>query len=392
MTRALAGSDEEPTIMNGSGEAADAPDRPESGSQEAAKQVGDLLSSTELADALESEQFKKFLDNLPVAIVVAKITAEPERIVYANLAFEVLGGDPTATVGNTWSALDAYREDEKPNLNLGKAILEGEEFLGTFRREAVDARLTLVEAYATVIETEGGTERFRLAVLVDVTERELQHREELARAANEKDTLLKELQHRVRNSLQIVTALVRLEARNARQGKTPDFDRIASRIGALSVLYKALLNDGNKQEVDLGEYLSGIASASMSSHAKEGIVLDLKVESCMVTISIAMATGLVVNEVMTNAFKYAFVGRQQGTIKLRCLREGERCAILIGDNGIGLPSGVSWPPPNKISSLIVQSLRENARTEIEVHSKPGEGTAITFAVPLLAPKPQNGLE
>jgi PAS domain S-box-containing protein len=379
--------------MHDGSEVPDSFDRPESGSQKAAKQVSDLLSSTELADALESEQFKKLLDNLPVAIVVGRITTEAERIVYANLAFEAMTGvDTVAVVGKSWSSLDAYREDEQPGLHLGKAILEGEEFLGTFRREAADTKLTLVEAYATVVETEDGAVRYRLAVIVDVTERELQHREELARAANEKDTLLKELQHRVRNSLQIITALVRLDARNARHGKTPDFDRIASRIEALSILYKTLLNDGNNQEVDLGEYLSGIASASMSSHAKEGIVLDLKVESCLVTISVAMATGLVVNEVMTNAFKYAFVGRPQGTIKLRCLRQDERCAIVISDDGVGLPAGVSWPPPNKISALIVQSLRENARTELEVHSKSGAGTAVAFAVPLVAPKAQNGHE
>jgi PAS domain S-box-containing protein len=376
--------------MSGSGED---PDSRGSELQETAKQVGDLLSSTELAEAIESEHFKTFLDNLPVAIVVAKIAGEAERIIYANLAFEsVSGGDAAGVVGKPWMVLDHYRHDENPELHLGKAVLEGEEFVGTFRREAIDAKLTLIEAYSTVIESASGAEQFRLVVLVDVTERELQHREDLIRATNERDGLLKELQHRVRNSLQIITALIRLDARNAREGKTPDFDRIASRIDALSVLYKVLLNDGNRQEVDLGEYLSGIASASMSSHAKEGIILDLKVESCIVSISVAMAVGLVVNEVMTNAFKYAFVDRERGTIKLRCVREDKQCSILIGDDGVGLPAGASWPPSNKISSLIVQSLRETARTEIHVHSKSEEGTEVIFAVPLLPSKSQNGHE
>jgi PAS domain S-box-containing protein len=359
-------------------------DHSKTGPEEAAKQVGELLSSTELAEVLENDHFKQFLDNLPVAIVVAKITAQGERIVYANLAFESLSGQTAAAVvGEPWAALDAYRDDEKPDLHLGKAILEGEEFLGTFRRDVGDTKLTLVEGYGTLIEPESGTERFRLVVLVDVTERELLQREEQARTAHEKDTLLKELQHRVRNSLQIITALIRLEARNAREGKTPNFERIASRIQALSALYEALSADEKGQRVDLGEYLSQIASAAMRSHAKEGVTLDLKVESCIVSINIAMPTGLVVNEVMTNAFKYAFAARERGTITLRCLREGERCSILIGDDGVGLPPGSSWPPPDKISTLIVQSLRENARTKIEVRSKFDEGTIVTFAVPIV---------
>ena len=360
-------------------------------SEEAAKQVDELLSSTELTAALENEHFKKFLDNLPVSIVIAKIVADSERIVYANLAFEALSGRTVAdVVGERWSALDAYRDEEKPDRHLGKAVFESEEFLGTFLRETVDTKLTLVEAYATIIESENGTDRFRLVVLVDVTERELLQREELVRTANEKDTLLRELQHRVRNSLQIITALIRLEARSAQEGKTPNFDRIASRIEALSVLYKALSADGKSQVVDLGEYLSEIASAAMRSHAKEGVVLDLKVESCMVSVNVAMPAGLVVNEVMTNAFKHAFVGRQRGTITIRCLREDRWCSIVIGDDGIGLPAGCSWPSRDKISTLIVQSLRENARTEIKVHSKLGEGTMVTFAVPIVHPKPENG--
>src|SRR5690242_8566986 len=128
-------------------------DHSKTGPEEAAKQVGELLSSTELAEVLENDHFKQFLDNLPVAIVVAKITAQGERIVYANLAFESLSGQTAAAViGEPWAALDAYRDDEKPDLHLGKAILEGEEFLGTFRRDVGDTKLTLVEGYGTVIE------------------------------------------------------------------------------------------------------------------------------------------------------------------------------------------------------------------------------------------------
>jgi PAS domain S-box-containing protein len=366
--------------------------RSQPNSDDAAKQVDELLSSPELAEALESEHFKRFLDNVPIAIVVARILGSEERIVYANVAFENLSGQTLATVeGEKWSVLDAYRHDEDSNRRLGQAVLQGEEFLGTFRREASDTKLTLVEAYATVVESENGAERFRLAVLVDITERELLQ-QELERASRDKDVLLKELQHRVRNSLQIITALVRLEARNARQGKTLNFDSIASRIQALSILYDALSSDLKGREVDLGEYLSQIASAAMRSHAKEGILLDLKVESCMVSVNVAMPAGLVVNELMTNAFKHAFAGREHGTITLHCLREGGGCSILVADNGVGLPSGVTWPPKGKISTLIVQSLLENAKTNLKVDSKPGHGTMVAFTIPVLAPKALNGNE
>jgi PAS domain S-box-containing protein len=350
-------------------------------SSETAKQVDDLLSSPELAEALENEHFKRFLDQVPVAIVIGKPGSGEEKIAYVNNAFEVLTGRSAASVvGEEWSVLDQYQREHQPELRLGQAILNGEEFLGTFRRAATDTKLTLVEAYATTIDREDGPGHFRLVVLVDVTDRELLYREESERYARDKDTQLKELQHRVKNSLQIITALVRLEARNAREGKTVDFDSIASRIQSLSLLYDALSGNSNGQEVDVGEYLSKIASAAMSSYAKEGIVLDLKVESCMTSVNVAMPTGLVVNEIMTNAFKHAFSGRERGTITVRCLRHNDLCSITVADDGVGLQPAL-WPPPGKISTLIVQSLVENAKANPQIHSEPGRGTKVTFTVP-----------
>ena len=352
-------------------------------SPDTAKQVDDLLSSPELVEALENEHFRRFLDQVPIAIVIGKPGRNEERIVYANNAFENLSGHSvTSVIGEKWSILDSYRRDDQPEIRLGQAVLQAEEFLGAFRHDAVDTKLTLVEAYATIVDPEDGPEHFRLVVLVDITERELLHREEFERCSRDQDMLLKDLQHRVKNSLQIITALVRLEARNAREGKTVDFDAIASRIQSLSLLYDTLSGTSNSQEVDLGEYLSKIASAAMSSYAREGIVLDLKVESCMTSINVAMPTGLVVNEIMTNAFKHAFSDRDRGTITVHCLRERDGCSITVADDGVGLRSDLVWPPPGKISTLIVQSLVENAKATPEVYSEPGRGTKISFTVPL----------
>jgi PAS domain S-box-containing protein len=360
-------------------------------SEDAAQQLDELLSSAELAEALESEHFKRFLDQLPVAIIVAKLVGSEEKIVYANLAFETLTGQgPAAVAGQKWSVLDSYRLDDNAELRLGTAVLEEEEFLGTFRRETADTKLTLIEAYATAIDSENDSEHFRLVVLVDITERELLQREETERQLRDKDTLLKELQHRVKNSLQIITALIRLDARNAREGKTVNFDRIASRIQALSILYDALSPDVKTHEIDLGEYLSAIASAAMRSHAKEGIRLDLKVESCPVSVNIAMPTGLVVNEIMTNAFKYAFADRKSGTVKVHCLRQGDSCSVLVADDGVGFPPDYTWPPAGRISALIVQSLRENAKANLRIESRAGHGTAISFMVPVLSRTVANG--
>ena len=197
---------------------------------------------------------------------------------------------------------------------------------------------------------------------------------------HERDTLLRELQHRVKNNLQMITALIRMETRNATTSDQKRFERLAGRVDALAILYQTLSADEQKDEVDLGVYLSQIASAVMASHAVEGIRLDMKVDTYPVSIDVAMPTGLVVNELLTNSLKHAFKGREGGTITLQSVVSGEGCRVVVADDGVGLPEGETWPKPGKLGALIARSLTENAKAQFEVQSNASDGTkvAITF--------------
>src|SRR6202011_4842541 len=120
---------------------------------------------------------------------------------------------------------------------------------------------------------------------------------------------------------------------------TAPFDRLAGRIESVGLLYK-LLSEHGQGGSDPGVFFGEIASSVMHSHAVEGIRLDLKVDSYPVSVNVAMPTGLVVNELLTNALKHAFVGRDGGTITLHSLSDGSGCRIIVADNGVGLPEGV----------------------------------------------------
>ncbi len=230
---------------------------------------------------------------------------------------------------------------------------------------------------------------FRLVALAAVGNRDPSDTSDLRKRLQEKDTLLLELQHRVKNNLQMVTALIRLEARNLPDdASSKRFDRLAGRIEALSLLYRSLSEDELGETVDLGTYLSQIASAVMQAHAVEGIHLDLQVDTWPVSVNVAMPAGLVVNELLTNALKHAFTGREGGTITLHSLVDETGCRVMISDDGVGLPDGTEWPKRGKLGALIVQSLRQNARARLEVESTPGEGMRVTifFACAAAAPE------
>ena len=344
-----------------------------------AEAVEQLLDTPDLASALESEQFKKFLDQVPIAIAVSDLGAK-ERVVYANPEFEKLSGLKASRLTQKhWAALSGTGLHQQKDRALAEAVVEDADFVGTFRLERGEDRPAIVDVYSNVIEDDNGKVCFRLVALVDVSAHgESEDAGSVENRVREKDTLLRELQHRVKNNLQMITALIRLETRNAMEPDQKRFERLAGRVDALAILYQTLSGDDHKDEVDLGVYLSQIASAVMNSHAVEGIRLDMKVDTYPVSVNVAMPTGLVVNELLTNALKHAFKGRDGGTITLHSIVNGDGCRIVIADDGIGLPEGETWPKPGKLGALIARSLTENAKAEFDVNSSASEGTRVTI--------------
>jgi PAS domain S-box-containing protein len=346
---------------------------------ETVAQINDLFDSTELIQAIQSEEFRQFLDHIPIAIVISKLIRGDHRVCYANEAFENLTGRTLADFGGRgWAILDGFKAENDQQVTLSGAVLGGVgDFLGAFRSE--EPKPLVVEAFSGSIEDDNGTEKYRIAALIDVTDRERAEREEFARQMRDKDTLLKEVQHRVKNNLQLVVALVRLEARAEKRGDRINLAALAGRIESLYLLYRALTPDVPSNEIDLGHYVSQIASAVMNTYAADGIRLDIQVDHAPVSINIALPVGLLVNELLTNAYKHAFGGRGHGLITVWCLRHGvDRYRVIVSDDGIGLPEGVVWPVPGKIGALVVQSLRENTKTDVNVESAPDRGVRVTI--------------
>lgn len=337
-----------------------------------------LLDTPDLAEALESDRFKQFLDQVPVAIAVSKLGAA-ERIVYANLEFERLTGEAIdRMVGSPWARLPGHATTSQDPRPLGAALAEERDYVGSYLIPR-DGQPITVDAWSNIIEDDDGKPAFRLVALLEVPPRDPSILDELEDQVREKDIQLRELQHRVKNNLQMITALIRVEAKGVADATTGEgFDRLAGRVEALGLLYNALADAGATDAVDLGVYLSEIASAVMRAHAVEGIRLDLRVDTWPVSLDVAMPAGLVVNELLTNALKHAFAGRDGGAITLQCTTAADGCVVLVADDGVGLPPGAVWPKPGKLSALIVKSLLQNAHASLDVQSKPGEGLRVTI--------------
>jgi PAS domain S-box-containing protein len=349
----------------------------------AVEKLEELAATPDLAEALESDRFKQFLDHVPVAILVGESPGgSEESIVYANLeAEELLGLKASDLQGGGWSQLDDRLESEARSVS---ALLAGEDqiFRSALRSVAdggsPDRR---VEINSVLVTDQNDRVRFRLVALIDVSGRD-DDREAFEALLRDKDVLLREIQHRVKNNLQIITTLIRMEARRAGdQIGQGAFERLAGRIEALGLLYRQLEFAHGDDVVDLGALLSQIAGAVMKAQAVDGVRLDLQVEPCPTGINLAMPIGLLVNELLTNAMKYAFEGRPAGVVAVRCLKDGDDgCEVAVSDDGVGMAEGTVWPQPGKLGALLVRSLEDNTQASVTFarSSEGGVATTIRF--------------
>ncbi|WSH65498.1 histidine kinase dimerization/phosphoacceptor domain -containing protein [Rhizobium ruizarguesonis] len=333
-----------------------------------------------LAEALDDDRFRHFLDHVPFAVAVSELGGD-EPLIYVNLEFERLTAlEATEVQGKPWADIELKSTAVSGEEPLTAAVTSAEEYIGAFSLVAEPESTVIIDVWSNTIVDDDDTPLFRLVAFA--ARNEAAAAESFGELLTEKDVLLRELQHRVKNNLQMITALIRMEARNAQQNEESErFARLAGRIEALALLYRSLSDEEKGATIDLGTYVSQIAASVMAAHAVEGIRLDMKVDTWPVSVDVAMPAGLVINELLTNTLKHAFVGRDGGEITLRCVVSDTGCRITVADNGVGLPQDVTWPQPGKLSAMIVQSLKQNARAEVEVTSSPDTGMSVSLVFP-----------
>lgn len=343
--------------------------------------VDKLLDAPDLADALGSDRVRQFLDHMPFGVAIAELQPN-EQITYFNETFGALVRVDKALIGRGWDGLPDCARADGSNIMLSEMAVSGEDHIGGFHCPQGEH----IEAWASLIEDDDGVARFRLLAVAPLPGRN----DDLLSQLQEKDTLLRELQHRVKNNLQLITALIRLEARQLPDDHGEAFQRLAGRINSLSLLYSALYEENTDEGIDLGAYLSQVASAVMAAQASEGIRLNLQVDCWPCSINVAMPTGLVVNELLTNALKHAFPEGRGGTIKVHALVDDTGCKVIVADDGVGLPDGATWPKDGKLSALIVHTLKENAGARLDVQSRPDEGVIVTIFFARRRAEPEAG--
>jgi two-component sensor histidine kinase len=226
----------------------------------------------------------------------------------------------------------------------------------------------------------------RMADLISARESEL--RESLA----QKEVLVREIHHRVKNNLQLVMSLLNLHARRIRDPRAEAaFAEARSRINALATLHRRLYESESLQQVDLRWFLEDLCVELRRGGLSGSRHIELTVQAPEEVIGpeIAVPLGLLVTEAITNAYKHAFPGRDVGHIEVRVTRESPtHLAVLISDNGSGFEVGKQ--EPGGLGKSLIDAFVRQLHGELEVTSEQGTQVLVRFpssAPPAASPKP-----
>jgi two-component sensor histidine kinase len=219
------------------------------------------------------------------------------------------------------------------------------------------------------------------ALEIEVTERK-QAEERMAAALRDKETLLKEVHHRVKNNLQVISSLLDLQARQTQDaGVRGVLAESQGRVRVMALIHQLLYERRDFSRVDLGQYLERLTQIVRNAYPVDPQRIALKLEVAEVSLDLerAMPCALLVNELVTNAFKYAFPGDRKGEIGL-CLkprREGQ-AVLTIRDDGVGLPVGVDITEASSLGLQLVRLFVDQMHGSLRVGPGPGASFELRF--------------
>ena len=205
--------------------------------------------------------------------------------------------------------------------------------------------------------------------------------QELRNSLQEKEVLLKEIHHRVKNNLQVISSLLNLQA-----GTIEDPDAVEtlkesqSRIRSMAFVHESLYQSDNLSEVDLGRYIHVLTTHLFRTYKINTslISLDIDAEDAGLSVDATIPCGLIINELISNSLKYAFPGGREGRIYVDLHSENGQLTLIAGDDGVGFAEDVDFRNTESLGLQLVNTLVDQIDGTIELNGKEGTEFRITF--------------
>ncbi|WP_180126479.1 PAS domain S-box protein [Rhodoferax sp. BLA1] len=332
-------------------------------------------------------QLSRSVEQAPVSIVITDLSA---NILYVNPTFSRLTGYSLEEVlGKNQRILHSGHTPPEVFVALWDTLCRGGVWQGELHNRTKSGELLIEHAViAPVLDAQGQTSHY-VAIKDNITQRK---QADLALQASLKDkvALLHEVHHRVKNNLQIITSLLRLEAGRSDEPHTRAVLKdMQGRIYSMALLHESLYRSGTFASVELGAYLRQLATQAFRSQA--GVVGDVRLVLALAEVHVGMdqATpcGLLVNELLSNCLKHAFVHGQTGqvTVSLQPADRAGWWCLSVSDTGVGLSPDFEARRALSLGLQLVSDLARQLGGQLTIDSGPGAAFSVVFFVQVFSP-------
>ena len=276
--------------------------------------------------------------------------------------------------------------DDKQNSEVERALKELAETgrqkeLTEFKLKKKNGEIIWVETKSSVIYRDGKPAAVQ-GIGRDVTKRK-KAEQQLERSLHEKEVLLQEIHHRVKNNMQIIISLLRLQSRDVQDRRDLELFRMSQeRIYSMALIHEKLYRSKDFTRVNFAQYFESFIIHILHTYNVDSnrIRYNLDVREVRADINKAIPLGLIFNELVSNVFKHAFPDGRRGEvlIKLRRHKKNKKITLTIRDNGVGMPDELDLENPKTLGLQLVKDLVEQINGDIRITKKAGTEIEIIF--------------
>lgn len=321
---------------------------------------------------IENQQFTKSIIESSLDMIIAT-NKEGKIIVFNEAASHCFG----------------YTFDEIKNLSPRVLYANEQQYervhkqiynLGNFSGEVINVRkdgTTFVSFLsASQLLSPTGELIGSMGVSRDITESKLAEKQ-LKEALKEKEILLKEVHHRVKNNLQVISSILNLQSSYVSDENTLNILKESqNRIKSMAFIHESLYQNKDFAQIKFSEYVVNLTNNLIHSYGIYNNLIDLKLEIDEVFLNLddSIPCGLIINELVSNALKYAFSNNEQGQIEVKVKNKGNKVYLSVADNGKGLPKDFNIENTPSLGLQLVSSLCEQLEANLKLTTQEGKGT------------------
>lgn len=261
----------------------------------------------------------------------------------------------------------------------GRAF-KGESVNFEIERVSFDHKVFYREIFLNPIYSDSGEIYEVSGISHDTTDKRL-YEKELKKSLEEKEVLLKEVHHRVKNNMQVISSILNLQSAYVHdEGLLSILKESQNRIRAMASIHERLYRTKNFSDIRFSEYIKDLAENLVHTYelSKTKIELKCNIEEVFLTLNASIPCGLIINELISNSLKYAFEDRAEGLIELSLSKSGELVRLIVQDDGVGIPESLDIEQTDTLGLQLVSTLVEQIGGKMKLDITKGSKFIITF--------------